>query len=356
MGIKQSIWSLDKKAKLSSSKLINEKEFEDLLYGNIQMLSEDWIVLGRQIRTKNGGYIDILCLDREGNTVVVELKKNMTPREVTAQGLDYAAWVSKLTNTELADIHLKTFSKSINETYADYFHMELDEDTINSNTKIVIVAVSMDASTEDIITYLQTFNVDINILFFSVYEVAGERLLSRAWFIDETVQVETKKTAANVREWNGEFYVSLGVDPKGGRSLKDAKKYGFISASGGPWYTQTLKMLHPGDRVWVNIPHTGYVGVGRVIEESTMAKDAKFTVDDQETPFIDLPLQGEYQTTGDEDLQEYLVKVNWKYIVDKNKAVSEVGFFGNQNTVCQPKVEKWEFTIERLKKLWGITD
>ena len=60
--------------------------------------------------------------------------------------------------------------------------------------------------------------------------------------------------------------------------------------------------------------------------------------------------------SGNEDQQEFLVKVEWIHLLDKNKAVSEVGFFGNQNTVCQPKSEKWEFTIERLKNLWNIPD
>ena len=40
--------------------------------------------------------------------------------------------------------------------------------------------------------------------------------------------------------------------------------------------------------------------------------------------------------------------------VPQNEAVSEYGFFGNQNTVCRPKVEKWDFTIKRLREVWGI--
>jgi len=38
--------------------------------------------------------------------------------------------------------------------------------------------------------------------------------------------------------------------------------------------------------------------------------------------------------------------------VDENQY--EKGFFGNQNTICQPVVDKWEFTIQRLKALWNI--
>ena len=43
-----------------------------------------------------------------------------------------------------------------------------------------------------------------------------------------------------------------------------ARKFGFVSAGGGKFYTQTIRALPEGARVWVNIPQTGYVGVGLV--------------------------------------------------------------------------------------------
>jgi len=45
-----------------------------------------------------GGIIDLLCIDESGNLIVVELKRDKTPREVTAQTLDYASWVDSLTS------------------------------------------------------------------------------------------------------------------------------------------------------------------------------------------------------------------------------------------------------------------
>ena len=59
--------------------------------------------IGRQVSTDFGGAIDLLCLDSAGNTVVVELKRGLTPREVTAQALDYASWVKGLSSKELMD-------------------------------------------------------------------------------------------------------------------------------------------------------------------------------------------------------------------------------------------------------------
>ena len=33
-----------------------------------------------------------------------------------------------------------------------------------------------------------------------------------------------------------------------------------------------------------------------------------------------------------------------------DKAVQEIGLFGNQNTVCKPTTPKWRSTVERLKE------
>ena len=51
----------------------------------------------------------------------------------------------------------------------------------------------------------------------------------------------------------------------------------------------------------------------------------------------------------DSDKAEYAVRVEWLDTKPEAEAVSEGGFFGNQNTVCRPTAAKWRHTIERLK-------
>ena len=116
-------------------------------------------------------------------------------------------------------------------------------------------------------------------------------------------------------------------------------------------------MLEPGDRVWVNLPHTGYVGVGIVEEPSAPASEIRFLVDGQEKSLAELPLQGQYlEQAGDPEKEEYVVKVRWHKTVPASQAVRETGFFGNQNTVCRPQTDKWNFTVKRLKEIWHIED
>ena len=38
----------------------------------------------------------------------------------------------------------------------------------------------------------------------------------------------------------------------------------------------------------------------------------------------------------------------------RRQAFSEVGLFGNQNTVCKPTAPKWSHTVNRLKQMWPL--
>ena len=199
MAIKQSIWTLDGK-KLDITTLSNEKELEDLLAQNIAMLNEDWLLIGRQVSVA-GGYIDLLCIDRGGSLIVIELKKDLTPREVTAQAIDYASCVSEWHIEDIAQVYLKfsNNSGSLNEAYKNKFNSTLDEENINNNeVSIVIVASKMDNSTERIITFLNgKYAVPINILFFSVFSHGNEKLLRFQMQKKRSVSLETKTLLVN---------------------------------------------------------------------------------------------------------------------------------------------------------------
>ena len=49
------------------------------------------MLIGRQVRTSFGGIIDLLAIAPDGSLVLIELKRDKTPREIVAQALDYAS-------------------------------------------------------------------------------------------------------------------------------------------------------------------------------------------------------------------------------------------------------------------------
>lgn len=201
------------------------------------------------------------------------------------------------------------------------------------------------------------WNVPINVLFFKVFQDGDQLYLSRTWLLDP-VETESKATATDRgprAPWNGEFYVSYGVSDSGYR-WEDAVKFGFICAGGGRWYSQTLDLLSAGDRVWVNVPRHGYVGVGTVKGTAVRADEFEVVVDGSPRKFIDLPEGQRYaQDASDEERANYFVSLDWLATRPLSQAVSQVGFFGNQNSVCKPRTSKWPFTVETLAKVFGVT-
>lgn len=358
MPIQQAIWRIgDQPVPLNTGKLSSEQLLEDMIVKDPRILSNEWMLIGQQENTTFGGRIDLLAIAPDGSLVLIELKRDKTPREIVAQALDYASWVQELTADRLVQIYSRySNGGNLDEAYEKRFGVALDEDNLNHTHQIIIVAAELDPSTERIIGYLNERDIPINVLFFQVFQHGAEQLLSRSWLIDPG---ETQANAAvgkgqvgDKEPWNGEFYVSFG--DVNSRSWADARKYGYISAGGGRWYSQTLKMLTPGQRVWVNIPKKGYVGVGEVLDAVQPASDFKVLTENGEKSIFDVAEHGaKYKmSAGDPELSEYFVRVKWLDSIEENKAFYEVGLFGNQNTVCQPTTPKWRHTVERLKQVF----
>jgi len=361
MPVHHAIWRIGENPQpLTISKLASEQLLEKMILNDPTILSDQWMIIGHQENTLDKGRIDLLAIAPDASLILIELKRDRTPREVVAQALDYASWVDDLTADRLSQIYEKfSGGGNLGEAFKQRFNAELEEESLNQSHQIIIVAAELDPSTERIVDYLSKNGISINVLFFKVFQNGEEQFLSRAWLIDPSetqtnaAQAITSVNGSTKEPWNGEFYASFG-DPHS-RVWEEARRYGFISAGGGSWYSQTLKQLQPGDRVWVNIPKTGYVGVGLVQSAIEPASSFMVNTDDGEKLAMDvLKFGARYRDNADDpDKSEYFVSVKWLETHSEQEAVTEVGFFGNQNTVCRPTAPRWRHTIEKLKRYFG---
>lgn len=104
--------------------------------------------------TANGKFIDILAIDQDGNLIVIELKKDRTPRDVVAQVLDYASWVQGLSFDEISVIYAeKHGGAKLEAGFQEAFGRSLPQE-INQEHELIVVASELDPSTERIISYL----------------------------------------------------------------------------------------------------------------------------------------------------------------------------------------------------------
>jgi RecB family endonuclease NucS len=92
MPIKHDIWKVgDQPAPLATTALSNEQQLEEMITRAPRILSSEWMLIGRQVQTGMGGRIDLLAIAPDASLVLIELKRDRTPREIVAQALDYAS-------------------------------------------------------------------------------------------------------------------------------------------------------------------------------------------------------------------------------------------------------------------------
>ncbi len=366
MPVEVSIWRIDGKIEqISFGGIDYESRLQQIIADDISIVDPGLMAIGREVATSYGGRIDILAMDGDGSLVVVELKRALTPREVVAQALDYASWVRHMATEEIAETFLeyqRGFLKEgspqgIDDALLKRFGSVPDE--LNTSHRMVIVAGEIDPATERIVTYLQEeHGVDINVVFFRSFQDDQREYLTRAWLKEPGIistEAPVHRGSAPAHrgsrgEWNGEFYCNYGTN----RDWDSARKYGYVSAGGGDWYSRTLRFLQPGSRVWVKIPGTGYVGVGVVTSGATHYDQFNVEQNGSSIPLSQVKsvIPSSYWSSKADG--EYFVGVNWIKTVSRQEAVDERGFFGNQNTVAQPRAASWNYTVERLKSLWGV--
>lgn len=362
MPVEIGMWRIDdgRPRRLGTSVLPSEATLESFLEEDPSLLGERLLVIGRQVRTPHGKYIDLLAMDAEGNLHVLELKRDRTPRDVVAQSLDYGSWIASLDRDSVIDLANRHLPDPFEGAFEEVFGNS-PPDELNGALQLTIVATELDASSERIVTYLREFGVPINAVFFSYLEDEDRRYLARTWLASDDEGGSSSSTGriwkGKRAEWNGQdWFVSFGDDGSG-RSWDDGRKYGFVSAGGGAWYSRSLKGLPVGARVNVHIPGRGYVAVGTTLAEAKQFGDALVKVDGQWARLSDQGLIGTYQHDSEGaaavESDEFVVPVRWEVAVPVADAYWEKGMFANQNSACKLRQE---FTLERLAERFALDE
>jgi hypothetical protein len=162
-------WQIvDGKLEIVESELRDERrtepyDLEPWIASNPSIISSDIMILGRQVMTRSGP-IDLLGIDRSGNTVVIELKRDELPRECLAQAIDYASDIASWTVERLGEVcaqyHRKSFEDAFSEAFPD---VDLDSVNVNSSQRIVLVGFAIESSLERMIEWLsETYSVNVN--------------------------------------------------------------------------------------------------------------------------------------------------------------------------------------------------
>jgi hypothetical protein len=232
------VWQVDRTDVLTEvkrSRLNLEARIEKWIIGDVSLLKPELLIIGEQVATSSGNFIDLLCIDSSGNLVIVELKRDKTPREVTAQALDYASWVKELDlegiNT-IAKGYLK--GQTLAVAFQSKFGGEIPE-VLNEHHAMLVVASEIDDSTERIIRYLsETYGVDINAVRFQFFQAQdGREFLVRTFTVPALEAEENVKRGPSKRAGKTTRTDFLGAVDENGKVVFE-KLLEFAQAHGMP--------------------------------------------------------------------------------------------------------------------------
>ena len=142
------------------------------------------LIIGRQVRTDLGGFIDLLGVDREGNVVIIELKRDRTPRDAVAQALEYAAFAARLDVDALEGIlqvHEQDESLKLGDCHRECFSVGQSEAVaFNKDRHIVVVGQQVTPAIWQTASFLGSKGIRVTCVEFTFFKAAeGGRLLSQ---------------------------------------------------------------------------------------------------------------------------------------------------------------------------------
>ena len=303
-----------------------ETQLEELLENNPEYFFEESkvLVIGRQVTTNLNTFVDLLGIDKFGNTVVIELKRGKTPRETVAQILEYASFVENLDYAQLDEIYRDYSGEDINlaEYHREYFENGEDEQvSFNKSTKLVIVAQEVSREIRQTALFLRRKGVDIYCMEFKYFETkAGEQIISSDFVVGEEEFIRQRVQSVSLPKVdNHQFLKSL--DPNGLKVFQQvfdfAKQRNLMFRWGSKGFSLNVEI------------DSGFVGLFFGYPPSAVFKQSIYTgfegiikkVNDGESIV-------EFYRTSLEDLGYFVnAKSNLKWLIDKSYSDGEVTRF-----------------------------
>lgn len=320
-----------------------------------EILGEDLLVIGKEVTLPSLKRLDLLCIDKQGLLVIVELKRDDSGSSVEWQAIKYASYCSKLLPEELFKQYAAYLGQGEAEA-AKAIEEFIDEDIdgINREQRIILASREFNSEVISAVLWLREYGINIQCTRLAPYiDLDGELFIKPETIIplpeakDYIERKEFKHRAAvNIAaEWTGHWFVNVGEGPH--RTWEDNVKFGFVGAGQGKKYSSALLRLSVGDRLYAYMRGLGYVGLGEVTRPACMIRD--FRVDETGASLLQAGLKAlkPEENSEDSDLSEWVVGVRWIKTLGKGQAKTFPGVFANQNVVCKLRHEETLKFVER---------
>lgn len=217
-------------ASLVSEGILERRDLQRLLKESLEVIAPDSLLITEEFGDWEDSKrrIDLLCVDREANLVVIELKRTDDGGHMELQAIRYAAMISAMTFSEVVEAHgryLKKNGRLDDPSSAILQFLEWDqpsEDAFGRDVRIVLVSAEFSKEVTSAVLWLNNHDLDIRCVRLRPYRLDERILLDVQQIIplpeaaSYQVQLRKKEVEQRVaREFNPDFTrYDLTIGPK----------------------------------------------------------------------------------------------------------------------------------------------
>lgn len=197
----------------NSEGILERQHLQNAIKQQIDVIAPNCLVISEEFSEWSDSQrrIDLLAIDKDGNLVVIELKRTETGEHMELQALRYAAMVSTLTFKRATEIYQKYLKSIGSEDDAESNLIEFlgwgdesKEDDFGLDVRIILVSANFSKELTTSVMWLNQRNIDISCIRLIPYKNQEQVLIDVQQIIPlpeaETYQVKIKKQSEERRE------------------------------------------------------------------------------------------------------------------------------------------------------------
>lgn len=204
-----------------AERFMERKDLQQLLRADIASLGDELMVIGEEFGDWEDSKrrIDLLCLDKKANLVVVEIKRTEDGGHMELQAIRYAAMVASMT----LDRSIASYARLLRGDDAkeratkeilDFLEADsVDEIELTGEVRIILVSGDFSSELTTAVIWLNKRNIDITCIRFQPYKLGDTMLIDVAQIIplpeaaDYEVKVrEQEQEVRKVRSVRQDFF------------------------------------------------------------------------------------------------------------------------------------------------------
>ncbi len=222
-----------KKTTLKDHAILERNDLEKWIEENSGILGEDLLVITTEYDKfdKTKERLDLLAIDKEGNLVVIELKRDDSGKKADLQAIKYAAYCSTLTLDNIVDLYqiycqkrgIKIGAAVIDKNEAQKEILAFVEDEnfsqLNDKPRIILVSKEFRPEVTASVLWLRKFGLDITCVKITPYILNDSTIVFESGILiplpeakDFIIQVEKKENLENTPSVKKLEYIKFWTD------------------------------------------------------------------------------------------------------------------------------------------------